>query len=94
MTNNQFTDAQLQYFSDSALGILQRRDMSPYEIAASEVIIKLVAEIQALRAEPKKCGGVDDIRDDEADGPYPPQAGCQCDECSAVRGFLRRERRK
>ncbi|HGW6103698.1 TPA: hypothetical protein ACNIQM_001826 [Citrobacter werkmanii] len=47
--NNRFTDEQLQYFSDSALGVLQRDCMSSYEIAASKVIIRLVAELQERR---------------------------------------------
>ncbi|EEC0942631.1 hypothetical protein UJ11_003551 [Salmonella enterica subsp. enterica] len=49
MTNNQFTNEQLEYFSAAACEIIDRGAVTSYERAASKVIIRLVAELQERR---------------------------------------------
>lgn len=49
MTNNRFTNEQLEYFSAAACEIINRGVVTTYERAASKVIIRLVAELQERR---------------------------------------------
>lgn len=49
MTNNRFTNEQLEYFSAAAGEIINREDRTSYERAASKLIIRLVAELQERR---------------------------------------------
>lgn len=44
-----FTGEHLRYFSSSAYKIIERCDVTPYERAASKIIIRLVSELQVHR---------------------------------------------